>query len=473
MALPLSEQEIKQRLIRLNNLEKLHTRAKKKILRQSKQIQLLKQQVHLLQEQNKEQNKIIEKFSLQLEELRTKVFGKKKKGKDTNKNKPQKGGKAERNASSYRRPIPTDITKEETHAIDTCDMCQTVLEKKRIAVFYVEDIPFEKPQREAVKHAVEQGYCEKCKKWRSAIPLPSGKCVLGVGIRKYVCYLSIVLRLSNRQIEEHIRDIHQIKVSQGEVQKILYREADKLRPEFERLKVRVRNQKAHHYDETSWKVLFGKFGSYGWGMFGTETPEAVFLLGKSRGGGIMKELNPNPIIGITDDYNAYKNAFEHHQLCWSHPHRKFRDLAESGELEGAQKTNCVSDFRAFAKIYAQLANTVKTEFDYEKTKTCFLKRLAKFTKPNPDDIPKTRTLKSTLFKNRESYLTCLRFPNLVPLDNNRAERGLRHLVIKRKISYGSKTDKGAETTSILASVLLSMRWMNPDTFFQKYFLEGC
>ena len=467
----LSDQEIKLRMTELRNLRHLHAEAIKRNGRQAKQIKILKQQVHILQEQNKELNEINKKFSLQLEELRTKVFGKKKRGKDKGK-KPKNGKKKEREASSYQRPIPENITEEKTHAIDTCDLCQTVLKKKRIAVFYVEDIPFDKPQREAVKHTVEQGYCEKCKKWRSAIPLPFGKCVLGAGVRKYVCYLSIIQRLSNQQIEDQIKDIHQIVVSQGEIQKILHKEADNLRPEFERLKVRVQSQKAQHYDETSWKVTNGKFGGYGWGMFGTENREAVFLLGKSRGGGNLKELNPNPVIGITDDYGAYKNAFEDHQLCWAHPHRKFRDLAESGELSGKQKEKCISDFSSFAKIYAKLGQTIKTDFEYEKTRNYFLKKISEFAKPNADDIAKTRTLKATLLKNREHYLTCLKFPGLVPLDNNRAERGLRHLIIKRKISYGSKTDKGAETMSILSSVLLSMKWMNPENFFQKYFLEG-
>jgi len=472
MTLRLSDQEIKLRMIELRNLRHLHSEAIKRNGRQAKQIKILKQQVHLLQEQNKELNETNKKFSLQLEELRTKVFGKKKKGKDKNK-KPKNGKKTERDASSYQRSIPTDITEEKSHAIDTCELCQSVLAKKRIAVFYVEDIPFDKPQREAIKHTVQQGYCKKCKKWRSAIPLPSGKCILGKNIQKYIAYLSIILRLSNRQIEEHIRDLHQIKLSQGEIQKILHKEADRRRPEFERLKVRVQNQKAQHYDETSWKVPFGKFGGYGWGMFGTETPEAVFLLGKTRGGGNLKELNPKPVIGITDDYGVYKNAFEEHQLCWAHPYRKFRDLADSGEIEGTQKENCVSDFKAFGKMYAKLAKIIKTEFEYEKTKTYFLKRITEFAEPNPNDIAKTKTLKATLLKNKEYYLTCLKFPDIIPLDNNKAERGLRHLVVKRKISYGSKTDRGAETTSILMSVLLSLKWMNPDNFFQKYFLEGC
>ena len=472
MGLKLTDQEINLRMIELRNLRHLHAEAIKRNGRQAKQIKIFKQQIYTLQEQNKEKDKIIEMFSLQLEELRNKVFGKKKKDKDTD-HRPKNGGnKVERDNSSYQRPIPTDITREETHTIDTCTLCQTVLARKRVRVFYVEDISFETLQKEAIKHNVEQGYCSNCKKWVTAIPLPSGKCILGAGVRKYTCYLSIILRLSNQQVEEHIRDIHKINVSQGEIQKILYKEADRLRPEFERLKVRVQNQKAQHYDETVWKVPYGKLGSYGWGMFGTETKEAVFLLGKSRGGGNVKSLHPKPIIGITDDYGAYKNAFEYHQLCWAHPYRKFRDLAESGELTGKQKENCVSDFKLFSKIYAKIKQIMLTEFDYDKTKRYFIKKMSEFAKPNIYDTAKTRTLKTTLFKNIEHYLTCLKFPDIVPIDNNKAERGLRHLVIKRKISYGSKTDRGAETTSILASVLLSLKWMNPNTFFQKYFLEG-
>ena len=282
MSFNLSEQEIKRRLIRLTNLEHLHTEAIRRNTRQAKQIKLLKRQVHLLQEQNKEKDKAIEKFSLQLEELRTKVFGKKK-NKDKN-DKPNGGGtKVVRLSSSYQRSIPEHIDREEIHTIDTCALCNTVLKKKRIRFFFVEDIPFNNPQKEAVKHMVEQGYCERCQKWISAIILPSAKCILGENIKKYIAYHSTILRLSNQQVGDHIRDMHQIGISQGEISKILRKEADRLKPEHEKLKVRIQSQKAQHYDETTWKVRSGIFGSYGWGMFGAENREAVFSLGKSKG----------------------------------------------------------------------------------------------------------------------------------------------------------------------------------------------
>ena len=184
----------------------------------------------------------------------------------------------------------------------------------------------------------------------------------------------------------------------------------------------------------------------------------------------MKKLNPKTEIGITDDYGVYRNQFKHHQLCWAHLFRKFRDLSESDVLSEKQREICLKNYQEVSSIYNNLKLTLQAKFEYEKTNKYFLRKLTELSKPNSNNLSKMKTVKESLFKNREKYLTCLRFPGIVPPDNNKAERGLRHLVIKRKISYGSKTDKGSETTSVLASVLLSLKWMNPDNFIKNIFL---
>ena len=464
MGIKLSDKEINQRLIRLRNLERLYPIARKRIADHEKEIRFLKLLVKELEQKDKEKDKIIQSLVMQMEELKIKVFGKKK-PKDNDKKPPKN---PDRDPSSYKRPIPTGITKEDNHPIDNCSTCDTPLIRKRIIIYYEEDIVLEN-KKETIRHTVEQGYCEKCKKWMSAIPLPPARCIIGVKLRKYVCYLSIILRLSYQQIEAHVKDIYHINISQGEIQKILEKEADKLRPEFERLKERIQKQFGQHYDETSWKVAKGTQGNFGWIMTGTETPEAVFLLGKSRGKGNIEKLNSKTEIGITDDYPAYKNQFKYHQLCWAHPNRKLRDLKDSDMLNEKQKEICLKNYQDFSVLYEKLRETLKIDFEYEKTYKYFFRKLTEISKPNPLNFKKLKTIKETLSKNKEKYLTCLKFPGLIPPDNNKAERGLRHLVIKRKISYGSKTEKGAETTSILASVLLSLKWMNPENFFGKYF----
>jgi hypothetical protein len=51
----------------------------------------------------------------------------------------------------------------------------------------------------------------------------------------------------------------------------------------------------------------------------------------------------------------------------------------------------------------------------------------------------------------------------VPAENNFAERELRPLVIARKISFGSQSEKGARTREVLMSVLHTLRKRGADT----------
>lgn len=90
------------------------------------------------------------------------------------------------------------------------------------------------------------------------------------------------------------------------------------------------------------------------------------------------------------------------------------------------------------------------------------------TAPHKKDPEKIVTIKSRLLKQIECYFTCITEPNIPP-DNNKAERAIRHLVLKRRKSFGgSKTKKGADMMSILYSVILSLWWRDKKNFFNAY-----
>ena len=57
-----------------------------------------------------------------------------------------------------------------------------------------------------------------------------------------------------------------------------------------------------------------------------------------------------------------------------------------------------------------------------------------------------------LFTHKGSLFTFLLYPN-IEYHNNIAERGLRSNVVIRKISYGSKSETGATSHSVLMSVM--------------------
>lgn len=461
----LTDAELTRRLIRGRNLERLYDLAQKRITILKTENKQLKARVKELEEQDHDKGEKIEALSFQFEQLKNKLFGKKPIVQRVARIKEKK----ERNIESYHRSVPTHVTETKQHPVACCAHCNQVFKSKTLKVFFEEDIPLP-IQKTVVRHEVEVGYCLKCKRQSSGCHIPSKKSVLGNNVKKYICMLSIANRLPHTQIKEHLQDVFNVSVSLGEIGNILTEEANNLRPEYEYLKQSILSQTGTHYDETSWKVQQEKHNKFGWVATGTENNDTVFMLGKSRGGGNIEDIGKAK-LGITDDYSAYKNAFEEHQLCWAHPQRKLRDVCESAEILEDTRERCTTTYQQFSALYKKvrvsLGQTISTH-----TKTKFQYMFEKLSHPHSlDPIPLAK-LKISLRKNTEYYFTFLKHPG-IPVDNNKAERALRHLVIKRKISFGSKTQRGAETTSILASVILSLKWNNPGNWFNSYLgLQG-
>ena len=481
MALKLTEGEIKKRLIRLRNLEQLHLAQLKRNERLLEDNRKLTERVASLEARDREKDTLIAELKLQLEELKRMIFGRRGKKQqwlededDDTTEEPRP--RVPRTPDSYHRTLPKDknVTHTEHHGIDACPDCSTPLEKIETRTFYEEDIVLPDtatvPLKTVAKHEVERGWCRQCRAWRKAIPLPSAAVVLGKRVRLYICYLAILIRLSFSQVRTLLTTTYNFQVSEGEIASILGKEARTLRPEYEALKDRIRQQKGVHYDETVYKVVKEAQGNYAWVMTGTETNDAVFACGRSRGKGVAEELRSiADHVGITDGYGAYKNMFTRHALCWAHPHRKLRDLAGSEALSLESRAHCKDVFRSFAALYAEVEHARQRSFDALEREEAAIRLGVTFdavTAVHPSDMPQLARIKTHLREEKRHYFTCI-LENGIPADNNKAERALRHLVIKRKTSFGSKTKRGAEAVSILTSVILSLWWRKPTHFFTE------
>jgi hypothetical protein len=97
----------------------------------------------------------------------------------------------------------------------------------------------------------------------------------------------------------------------------------------------------------------------------------------------------------------------------------------------------------------------------------FVEKFTELSIIAPLDPKKLATYKTTLRKNIPQYLTCLS-DTRIPLTNNQAERSLRHLVLKRKISFGSLTKRTADNLAVLLSVLMSLKQRHQVGFFGEY-----
>jgi hypothetical protein len=232
-------------------------------------------------------------------------------------------------------------------------------------------------------------------------------------------------------------------------------------------------------------------------MVWTETSDALVDLWLSRGWWAVKmlaqDIKENQIekenktesdlitefVWISDNYWWYTNKFENHQLCWAHPDRKIRDLTESKSLDNEKLERCKITNKSFSKLYKIVRDEIKkeekliknnnwsSEKERENLKIKLTKKFDKITTIHKNDPKKLITYKTTLAKYKEKYFVCILIP-WIPADNNKAERSLRHLVLKRKWCNWSINKKSASYMSINYSVLLSLYWRSPRQLFSFY-----
>ena len=405
---------------------------------------LANENTRLREELKERDNKIfslekdLEKLKLIVEELQKIVFKIKKKKDKNNKDdesdkskdadsKHNHNGRSKRDSSSYQRSKPKqeEITDNQKCEIHECPDCGTQLTQIKIIKRFIEDIlpmpDWHKVLKKVTELFITTGYCKGCEKRKSAKPIPKSMVSLGNNIRQFIVFTDIVLQLSYEQIRDLLQGTMHFNISDGEITNILEDESINLRSEFERIKQGVRGQLGSHFDETTWNILQHEYmrnkqnkddppdkidyGNYAWVMTGIENSDAIFALGRNRGKGNIYDLAGDDYegIGISDDYNGYKNTFKEgkHALCWAHPHRKFKDIKNSEKLSKLKKEHCKKTYDEFAELYKDVREVCAKPFvkkERIKEKERLIPVFENAAAPHKKDPEKIVTIKSRLLK---------------------------------------------------------------------------
>lgn len=468
----LTDKQINQKLAEGRNYKRLYFELKVKFDDAQHEIKQLKQE---LTDQRHYFESIIETQAAQIAELQTMVFGRK--------GKPRSGAttkvaKAIRNIDTYTRPIPpaNAITSEEHIAVSNCKHCGDLLTDKTQYTKYVEDIVIAALDntsrfKTVAKQTIERGYCVSCGKYSSAQDLRGQTVTLGPNVRSLICYLVTLRDHSYSQVINLLWDLYKFKLTDGEITNILDNRRLELLPEYQRLKNSIRASPAVHMDESRWRIQSEDSG-YAWSMSSTISSDVVYKLSDSRGIGNAKQLIGDNYsgIGITDRYSAYKNLFRFHQICWSHIQRTAKDLTHLQFLEEAKLAHVISFYDQLATIYAVIRQYQDEPFN-EAVRTQqaseLLAKTVQLCRSNKLDPKKLTNLKTGILDYQDCLFICLTV-NGIPADNNRAERDIKQLVIKRRKSLGSKTTKGARTLEVLMSVCISLYNRDRDNFFPNF-----
>jgi len=418
---------------------------------------------------------LIENQNARIAELETMVFGRKPKGGTPAKH-ARSTSKKPRTNTSYRRPLPpaAAITDRKHHGLTDCHRCGNELTDKDEAIRYEEDLVLAAlnpavPHKTVTKHTIERGWCSKCGQYSSARDLRGQLVTLGPVVRSLIVYLVVQADQTYSQTKDLLWQLYRFTVTGGEIANVLATRREVYLPAYEALKTNVRAGPAH-MDETHYGIQSEQGAGYAHVMTSATNDDTVFCLADSRGKGYSQELVGENYrgVGITDRLGNYKHLFPtgRHQICWAHLHRTARDLTRLECLSKTKQKHVTSFYRHLASLYANIRAYQAEPFDEVKRRTQanqLLEQTKQLCQPHALDPKKLSGLKAGILEYQDCLFLCLTIDG-IPADNNKAERALRKLVVKRKKSFGVKTQKGARTMEVLLSVCHSLYYRDKDNF---------
>jgi transposase len=471
MSKKLSDEETKQRMVEWRNLKTAHARDQVQIAALKDENTQLKTE---LSEFKAACAAVIETQAARITELETMVFGRK--------SKPRSGGKppsaGPRSAASYRRSSPSEseITGAAHHDISGCHHCGGPLTDIEEYIRYVEDIILAALTPTAqfktvTRETIQRGWCAKCSKYSSAKDLRGQEVSLGPQVRSLVIYLITLRDHSYDQVVRVLWDLYRFKITDGEITAIMDARRLEYLPVYEELKDIIRAGPGVHLDESRWPIQSEAGAGFAWSMSAISGPDVVFKLADSRGKGNAEELIGKNYtgIGVTDRYGSYKHLFVEgcHQICWAHLQRTAKDLTHLECLTSDKQQNVNQYYQQLAAIYADIRTFQHEAFDElvrARQAAALLERVKELCIPSNLDPKKLSSLKAGILEYQGCLFLCLTVDG-IPADNNRAERDIRKLVMKRRKSLGVKTPKGARTLEVLLSVCWSLYNRDRDNFF--------
>ena len=311
--------------------------------------------------------------------------------------------------------------------------------------------------------------CETCGK-NSVAPLPVGvpDSAFGPKLMGLMVTLTGVFHLAKREAVQLLKELYGIDMGLGSVSNIEERVSEALDPIYQRIHSFVMESKlCKHFDETGWRDQ-GK-RHYIW--LASCSQAAVYMIDRHRSSEAFLKLftvNPDDVSVVTDRYAVY-SIFKTHQYCLAHLIREFHNYAERdgpdkqiGEaLERELKKAC-----HIHKMYREGEITlVERNRRIGHLKRKMERDLEDGMANGSDDLFK---LSETLLDDFDKLWTFTKTLGMEPT-NNLAERDLRKLVIWRRKSYGTRSDRGKRFVERITTVAqtLKRRSQNILSFIQE------
>jgi transposase len=278
-----------------------------------------------------------------------------------------------------------------------------------------------------------------------------------------------------------------VRVAQGTLTDGLHRIAELIEPLYASLLDHSRGAGHWHMDETRWMVfedVAGKKGHRWWLWIVVTHDTCVYLLDPTRSGDVPQKFLGDTPAGVisADRYSAYKPLLSRLlsiAYCWAHVRRDFCRIRDGHPTLRDWATAWVERINGLFHTHAQRTEALSDPQAFYGHHQALRQQMVALARLRDAELA-DEGLHAVAHKALESMashwegLSIFVEHSAIPMDNNRAERGLRNPVVGRKNYYGSGSVWSGMLSAMLFSIFqtLEMNHLDPHAFLLSYF-DAC
>lgn len=366
--------------------------------------------------------------------------------------KPKKSKTRNPRTKAYVRKRSSKPDQMVFHAHESCPDCHVPLSGKSIAYTReIIDVPMSPVL--VTHHVVLKRRCWQCNHvWTPNVDFSSavvGQSRWGHNVVSLVTYLTEWLRLPLGKVQEYLQETYGLDISVGSLVEIRHRVAHQGASHHRQLQSQLRKSPVLHADETSHRE--NGVNKYTW-TFSTAKIR-YFLYQRGRGKEVIREVLGEEFEGVlcSDFYASYNTYDGMHQRCWAHLLRDIKDecrIYDDDDQLKQLKNQIQRLYERGLAVQTSHLSLADRHVQRQELENQLLEVVLPYTqdKSHPFHI---------LAKRIDRYvdeLFVFVLDTEIDSTNNAAERSLRHNVISRKISGGTRSASGSRTKEILASL---------------------
>jgi hypothetical protein len=373
------------------------------------------------------------------------------------------------------RPKPTQIDRSvHVAAPQRCPRCGSAdLTPIAESLEHIQEDIVLVPRPTVTRYVHEQAFCRDCgRSVMQAAPDEILHAPIGPVAKATAMYLRYEVSIPYRKVVEILRVLFGLSSVPASLVGFDQKAVRMGKGIYQDLREKLRASRIVHADETSWRN--DGLGHFVW--FGGNENIAFFHIDRHRSAEVAKAIFGEDFSGtlVRDRYAAYNHIGAHWQACLAHIIRTLKEIQrEHALLPEPEKDNRVDSFTCRLKelfsraceIGQKLKSSEISQNSATRMEKDFLKHLTTSCK-KPLRFKPAETLRRYLIgPDRKNLFTFLRIPG-VPPTNNHAEQSLRKLVIFRKVCFGTRSEKGLKSHSIIPSLVQTAKrqGVHPLTF---------